>query len=69
MTIALALRILIIAVMLISSFVFTYYASEHMVAKRMNTHFVGMFMRWDSEYFAMLIIAAYFLETANIYFM
>ena len=67
LTIALASRILIIAVMLISSFVFAYSTSEHMVAKQMNTPFVGMFMRWDSEYYLAIASHGYPLGYPNIH--
>ena len=67
LTIALASRILIIAVMLISSFVFAYSTSEHMVAKQMNTPFVGMFMRWDSEYYLAITNHGYPLGYPNIH--
>ena len=47
LTIALASRILVIVVMVISSFLFAYVTTENMNVHDMNVPFVGMFMRWN----------------------
>ena len=51
LTIAAASPILIIVIMIISSFAFTYASTEYMNVGQMKTPVVGLFMRWDSEYY------------------
>jgi len=66
LTIALASRILIVIVIVISSFLFTYATTEHMYVKEMNTPVVGLFMRWDSEYYLSIAKSGYPLGYPNV---
>jgi hypothetical protein len=66
LTIALASRILIIIVMLVSSFLFMYATTEHMNVNEMNTPIIGIFMRWDSEYYLNIAKNGYPLGYPNV---
>jgi Gpi18-like mannosyltransferase len=66
LTIALASRILIVIVIVISSFLFTYATTEHMNVNEMNTPVVGLFMRWDSEYYLSIAKSGYPLGYPNV---
>jgi len=67
LTIALLSRVLVIAVMVISSFLFAYVTTKHMDVKEMNMPFFGMFMRWDSEYYLNIAKHGYPLGYPNIH--
>ena len=65
LTIALASRILIVAVMVISSFLFAYVTTANMNANEMKMPFLGMFMRWDSAHYMALAKNGYPLGYPN----
>ena len=65
LTIALASRILIVAVMVISSFLFAYVTTANMNASEMRMPFLGMFMRWDSAHYLALAKNGYPLGYPN----
>ena len=65
LTIALASRILIVVVMVISSFLFVYVTTANMNASEMRIPFVGMFMRWDSAHYMALAKNGYPLGYPN----
>ncbi len=65
LTIALASRILIVAVMVISSFLFAYVTTANMNANEMRMPFLGMFMRWDSAHYMALAKNGYPLGYPN----
>jgi len=66
LTIALASRILIIIVMLVSSFLFMYATTEHMNVNEMKTPIIGIFMRWDSAYYLQIAQNGYPLGYPNV---
>ena len=66
LTIALASRILIIIVMLISSFLFMYATTEHMNINEMKTPIIGIFMRWDSAYYLQIAQNGYPVGYPNV---
>ncbi|MGA2386543.1 MAG: hypothetical protein ABSG33_08420 [Candidatus Bathyarchaeia archaeon] len=66
LTIALASRVLIIVVMVACSFLFAYATTEHLNVAEMKTPFVGLFMRWDSEFYLSIAQHGYPLGYPNI---
>lgn len=66
LTIALASRVLIIIVMVACSFLFAYASTEHLNVAEMKTPFVGLFMRWDSEFYLSIAQHGYPLGYPNI---
>lgn len=65
LTVALASRILIVVVMVISSFLFAYVSTANMNVHQMNVPFLGMFMRFDSEHYLTIAKTGYPLGYPN----
>jgi hypothetical protein len=65
LTIALASRILIVAVMVISSFLFAYVTTNDLNVHEMGTPITGTFMRWDSEHYLAIAKTGYPLGYPN----